>query len=385
MQRLRLILSVRPVPATAAAQLDRANNFNLLRLVLASAVLLTHSYTTVGAPEPLVQLVGLSMGGVAVDGFFVISGFLVTGSLLARQSAPLFFAARFLRIWPALTVSVLACAFIIGPVFTQLPLSTYLADAGTWRFVRDNLTLLTTGQIVNLPGVFGKEATNAPLWTLPFEVRMYLTLGLLWLIAQLAGPARQAGRVCAAILLLALFSLTWRFVLHFSHPSLLYGAAQRLELWFGPDTARFSFMFFGGAAFRVLAGRVTPAAPLFWVAVVALILAGRQGSDTFFAVYSLTLPYIVLYLSRAPAGPLSVWRRVGDYSFGTYIFAFPIQQVVAALVPGLTPWSMTAIAAPLTLAAAFASWTFIEEPSLRLKGAEARRPTTQATDRLSAP
>src|ERR1700733_14431477 len=114
----------------------RNNNFNIVRLIAASMVLVSHSFTlATGNPEtePFANQIGLTLGTVAVHIFFVSSGFLVTGSLLARKSVSEFFLARALRIYPALWVSQVVTFTIVGLWFTSLSASDFFGHWVTWH------------------------------------------------------------------------------------------------------------------------------------------------------------------------------------------------------------------------------------------------------------
>ncbi len=157
----------------------RNNNFNLIRIMAAIAVLITHCFTITmvsDAAEPLRASLGMSLGDIAVDVFFITSGFLVTASLLNRQNCIEFAWARILRIMPALLVMLVLTVFGIGVFFTTLPVSTYLADAQTYQYLLHGATLIR-GVDMTLPGVFESNphhSVNAPLWTLPHEVQLYI-------------------------------------------------------------------------------------------------------------------------------------------------------------------------------------------------------------------
>ena len=125
----------------------RDNNFNLIRIVAALVVLVTHSFALVG------ESIGMTIGLIAVDVFFIVSGFLVTASLLTRQSTIEFLWARALRIFPALLVMLLLTVFVLGPFFTSLPLSSYFSDRTTYDYLLKCSTLFT-GVVYKLPGVF---------------------------------------------------------------------------------------------------------------------------------------------------------------------------------------------------------------------------------------
>jgi peptidoglycan/LPS O-acetylase OafA/YrhL len=119
------------------------NNFNLLRMGAALAVLITHSFALAigtGDAEPLRGSLGMTLGSISVDIFFITSGFLVTGSLLTRQNLIEFIWARVLRIFPALIAMLGLTVFGLGCFFTSLPLSSYLADTKTFAAIQEGLT-----------------------------------------------------------------------------------------------------------------------------------------------------------------------------------------------------------------------------------------------------
>ena len=137
-------------PAMTALRIDqlasgRDNNLNLIRMVAAAAVLVSHAWPIAlgaGTPEPLSQLTGHSLGSLAVYVFFAVSGFLIMASFDRTRDPVAFLAARTLRLFPALFVSLLLVAFVLGPVVTTLPVAEYLAHPQTLAFVPRNMALV---------------------------------------------------------------------------------------------------------------------------------------------------------------------------------------------------------------------------------------------------
>lgn len=336
----------------------RDNNFHLIRAVAALAVLVTHSFAlTVGSvnAEPLYTTYGVTLGTFAVDIFFIVSGLLVTTSLLVRQSLIDFFWARLLRIYPALWVMLLLTVFGLGLWFTRLSASDYLTDRMTWSYLLKCGSLIF-GVSYQLPGVFEHNAfrlaVNGSLWSMPREIQMYAGLVVLWVCCGWAGVHRlQWLKVLAAV------------VLCVSGGNMIRQMFTEVN---GSQLARLTFMFFCGVNFYLHRHLVLMSGRLFVALVVALMLS-LWYREAFLLVYSLSLGYLVLYLAYVPAGRIRRFNRLSDYSYGAYIYAFPVQQSIAALVPDLDVWQMVCLSVTLTLCLAIMSWHYIEKPALNKK------------------
>lgn len=169
----------------------RDNNLNLLRVTAAFLVLASHSFAIVTGDakhEPLRQTYGLTFGSISVDVFFIVSGLLVTQSIIKGGNAVVFARARVLRIWPGLIVSLLLVSYVLGMIVTELPAHDYLLSTVPLRFIIEGLKLSST--LPALPGVFTNnpfgDSINISLWTLPIEVRMYAYLLAAWLVSRIA-------------------------------------------------------------------------------------------------------------------------------------------------------------------------------------------------------
>ncbi|EON18964.1 hypothetical protein ASL20_30810 [Cupriavidus necator] len=335
------------------------NNFNLMRITAALAVLVTHSYSLVSGDvndEPLRRLIGVTPGTIAVDVFFVTSGFLVTKSLLTRGSVLEFLWARFLRIYPALLVMVTLVVFGLGMVFTALPASAYLIDPATRQFLLKTTTLVA-GAVYPLPGVFAinpyPDTVNGSLWTMMYEIRMYFALAAIWVISMVAWHAHQRAFRAAVLVVTAASFLYCVF-------AILGGSAMQ-------KTA-LPLMFFAGASLFILSAHVELSAP-----VAGLLLAAVVGSafvpnhHVFALMYLLAMPYLVLFAAFVQLPALFRYNRLGDFSYGIYIYAFPIQQSIVALFPGISVMMLLLSSGVVTLALAVLSWHLVENRALKLK------------------
>ena len=366
------MISTKPSPRARIYLSDyttgRDNNFTLLRFVAATAVLVSHSFVLTGQVEnePLTARFGLSLGAVAVHVFFVASGFLVTGSLLYRQSLRDFVAARALRIYPGLWVAVLVTIVAVGFAFTARQIGQYMTDRETWRYLARNAVLIRH-PIATLPGAFSdvpyKDAVNGSLWTLPWEIRMYVALAAFWVLAKMlkVNAVRFLSAVCIALASVGTIYVLVLFL-------------QKKD----DVIALMSTMFAVGAALRVLQNRIPVSNRLAMVLCAVLMLAAIFSPFIFGLIYRLAVPYLVVYFAFVPGGFIRHFNALGDYSYGIYIYAFPIQQATAHFLPGIQPYEMMAKSFALTLLFAVGSWHLVESRALGLKDRFMKKQTSSS-------
>jgi len=357
---------IRATTTLSEAAIGRNNNYNLIRMLAAVAVLFSHSFVLATGSrnaEPLRLSLGITWGDMAVDAFFITSGLLVTASLLSRRRVIDFVWARALRIFPALWVMLLLTTLVLGAYFTAESSLDYLRAQRTWHYLVKN-ALLFRGIQDDLPGLFSSNpapyAVNGSLWTLPIELSMYASLLVVWILAQLAGIYR----------LTAFKTATLGITLAAGGIYLFDGFYFQYE----NNWPRLYFMFFSGAVLYVFRDHIRLSREAFWLLSLALGLSALERT-LFFFVFNATSAYLLIYIAYGFEGHLRTYNKVGDYSYGTYIYAFPIQQAVAAAIPGISVFALLIISGSLTLTLAVASWHALESRALRLKGfcAEATR------------
>jgi len=336
---------------------SRDNNFNLIRFIAASLVLYSHSFPLSGIPgEPFLKYLGISGGAIAVDVFFISSGFLIASSFFKRKNIGSFIWSRILRIYPALIIAVLFCIFIVGLFFTKEGWSSYLDNPITHKYFFKNITLFF-GVEYALPSVFNenpyKNAVNGSLWTLPHEVKMYAYLASIGVILSYLKKITGYELIKISFLIIAICSIVIEFLNHFNPPS--QGESFRL----------FS-MFFTGVAFYLWRDNIFMSLKIFTILLTILIVS-LVSNEMFFIVYTILLPYLTLYIAYIPGGRIRSFNKFGDYSYGIYIYAFPVQQAVAAAIPNISLITMVSISFIITFVLSFLSWHFIEKRFLKMK------------------
>jgi peptidoglycan/LPS O-acetylase OafA/YrhL len=337
-------------PTVAAAMQRPYDNFALIRLGLALAVVVSHAFSvTTGmvADEPLAALTGFTLGEHAVNGFFAVSGFLVTMSY-DRRGWRDYVIARALRIAPGLVAATLVVALVFGAALTRLPLWDYWRDPALWRFIAGTLTTFKSNAA--LPGVFADNPFTFPMgtvWTLKYEVLCYfgvLGLGLCGLLRRNAVLILAAGLLCAVAGLDAL------------RPDAPKGMQTALRL---------PLIFCLGGLLYLWRNRVRVSA----LAVVGLagMAAAFSGTFLYHAVLFTAESYAVLWLALAPGLSRPAFDLKHDLSYGTYLYGWPVQQALHQVFPTAAALTLLGPSIGLTLAVAALSWFGIERPALALK------------------
>ncbi len=326
----------------------RDNHFNLIRMIAATGVLVSHAYPISLGPsaqEPLENLLnGNSLGAVCVYVFFAISGFFITKSFDRSPSLGRFLKARVLRLYPALLAVLVLTVLFAGSFLTVVSAEEFWRAAP--EYVIRNLSLVALQY--ELPGVFDANpygpAINGSLWTLFHEVFCYIIVFFGGIVGLLRKP-----KVLAALLFLFL-------ILQYIAPA--FALPGKLLSFL-----RLALPFAVGAAFYVWRDSI-PLRPFIGL-ILVVVTVFSYSTPLFQTVFVVALSYWVFLIGMAKAPLLLAYNRLGDYSYGVYIYAFPFQQLVASW--GVTePTANMALAFPLTLAMAVLSWHVVEKPSLSL-------------------
>jgi peptidoglycan/LPS O-acetylase OafA/YrhL len=327
--------------------------FNTLRIVLSLGIVVFHSFVVSLGPTSRAMTFGgplASLFSGLLPAFFALSGFLVMGSALRSPSLGGFIGLRALRIVPALMTEITISALLLGTALTTMPLDRYFLDHRFFEYFGSLIGRIRTA----LPGVFETNpepgVVNASLWTVRPELGCYVYLAILILIGKIRHP-RFVVAVSAILLLLNVIvdALTG-----------LHGAPTDVL----PDRSLLLSFVAGNVAY--LYRHWLPYDPLLFAGCLVVAFFSL-GIDSLESVSVPVLTYCTVWtgLTPLPAIPLA---RHGDYSYGIYLYGYPVQQSVAYLFPELrTPLLNVVVSLPVILTLAAVSWHLIEKRALRLR------------------
>lgn len=347
---------------------NRDNNLVALRLLMAMVILGSHCFWIArgnGNGDPLFHATrawwggsaGMTFGFVAVSLFFVLSGFLITHSFVRSRDLASFAAKRVARIYPPFILAAIVAVLVVGPLAGQM-----LSLERLPGFVRDVALL----QCYTIAGIFPNNplpgALNGSLWSIKYEFVCYgliAGLGLLGLLERRRAILGLLGVVAATYA----FQLAGGFdrlgvSLHWSRP--MTWAFGELDHW--PRVLTYHLT---GMAMYLYRDRLAHSGKLAIAAVVLMIGLGLIGRTPLLVALPLLAGYIGLYagLSTISRGFTKRFDKL-DLSYGLYLYAFPIQQLLTQHVGGVAgnPLLMFALALPITIAVAMLSARFVEGP-----------------------
>ena len=331
------------------------NNLNAIRLLLALGVMVSHTFplslglSEGSLQEPVSRMTSkqFTLGEIAVNLFFLISGMLVTASWLRVGRMDDYLWRRVLRIFPG---------FVAAVVFTCL-LSIALCPEFRASVLGRSWIRLLAADLVGLsdaslrhPSIFGENPfpgiANGSLWTIAKEFQCYVLVAVF-----------------------GLFALFQRRILILIGTLVVWGAMAKFALGGGETTwldRRLLTYFLFGVCVWLWRDRI-PISSIAAFACLILLAVSSQWSPWLVVLFPMLGGYLTVWLAFGPAWRVFRWTDNHDLSYGVYLYAFPIQQAVA-MIPGLrSPWLALLFSIPVTLVLAAGSWTLVERPFLRLK------------------
>lgn len=316
----------------------RQNNFDIVRLVLAVAVFFSHSFPIAAKPS-LYNISVWSNAAIAVQCFFVVSGFLIFSSYHQSASLSDYIRKRACRIFPAYFAVVIICA-LGGSLFSSLPLQDYFGrELSTYLIT--NLTFLNYLH-PTLPGVFDSNpipVINGALWTIKVELMFYVSVPLISVLFKYAPKY-----VVLAVLYVA--GLVFRKLCEATgHVSLAVQLPGQLQYFMSG-----ALLYFYNARFKEYANRLI--VPAILIAALEIYLGTR-------VLFPLCLAFITIYLALC-APVFNRFRPRWDLSYGFYLWHFPLLQVVTFMGWFRSPALGLLASGAITGLASVISWTALE-------------------------
>jgi peptidoglycan/LPS O-acetylase OafA/YrhL len=362
--------------------LEHHNNFHLVRLLAALTVHFNHAYPLGGFLEAKWKI----NGSLAVHVFFTISGFLIFQSWCNSPNLKVFMEKRARRLLPGLWGVILFSGLLLGPCLTTLPLKGYFKALKLGNF----LGKFCVPRLIRLPGLFTSNPFGSPvngsLWTLPYEMCLYCCIGFLGKIFERLWGLKQAS----SGFLQKISSLQKLWTKGFSSVALLWLIGSILiTLKLSSSSAEWKFL-------GLSVSRLCKTGSFFWMGVLygQWHLKNPKAFSQFFTIPGvifsffvlyygdfcpdyilygtlyICLPYLVLAFCLSDSVlkkcKLSFFEK-NDFSYGIYIYSFPIQQTFSALGYNKKLWLYNLLSCTTTFILAMISWFYIEKPFLRRK------------------
>lgn len=351
---METITGSQTVAAVMRAGKGHTTGFDYLRIGLALGVVWVHCISIADfADRGLVWRSIFTPAFIAIlPSFFALSGFLVSGSLL-RNSIPQFVALRVLRIFPALAVEVLLSAFVLGTLFTTLPLGEYFRHPEFQSYLLNMLGIIH----YTLPGVFEGKILNAQLWTIPAELECYILLVAVGLIGLVRRKGLFLALTCAACVAMTILAVRTSAITpenNLPGRVLVFAFAYGCLIYYFRETLPFNRWLFAGS-------------------LLLSYLLFSFPNLSYLATGPIAYATVYIGLQRWPRIPL------GDLSYGLYLFHFPVARTIDELTGTTQAWPILFVETVLVTAIfAAGSWTLIEKPLL-----ERKKPVLAAIDRLT--
>lgn len=326
--------------------------FDWVRIGLSLMVVLLHSFHTSYGYRPNQSIADTPAGplfGAILPMFFSLSGFLVAGSALRIRSLKIFLCFRALRIIPALAVEVTLSALILGALLTEFSWSEYFTDRQFFAYFGNIVGLVQ----FHLPGVFLDNPrpgiVNQNLFTLHPEIISYGVMSMLMLTYLIYNK-----RFLTIIWIIATIFLY--FV------NLKYGIFEHHGTYPGRSLI---YIFFTGVVAFHWRDKVQINKNYFCFSLLLIYVFYKY--EISFIIIQFPIIYAMLWLGMQNF-PRVDFIQSGDYSYGIYLYAYPIQQTLASQFLWSREWYINfLISVPIAFGVAMVSWHIVERPALRLK------------------
>ena len=334
------------------------NNYDFLRLFAALSITFFHSFALLDQLklEPLFRLTNgrINFSFIGLNIFFCISGYLIAKSATTSPTVVNYLWKRLLRIQPLLILTCLLTVFLLGPIFTKLTIPDFFLNTNTWTYFRNIFPVF--GIQFSLPGVFlrniGESGVNGSLWTLIVEERLYLLMTFLFLFKK-----QNSWYITFYVLFINAIYLYNHF----------FYSGELIPLM---DTSAFyySLVFLNSAVLFILKLDLSKSVyPIILLSSIVTLLGIIFQNSNFLFLFS--FPFLINGIAQIK-GIINNAGKYGDFTYGIYVFSFPIQQMLISKGIGISnPYLLFIISSAIVIPMAIASWNLLEKKFLRMKRA----------------
>jgi peptidoglycan/LPS O-acetylase OafA/YrhL len=347
-----LIQQAEPGTGTSQDAAEPSNSFTLLRLLLASMVIVAHAaeLSDGNRSREIFHRLGaqISAGDFAVEAFFVVSGCLILESWSRQPKFSAYLMKRILRIVPAFLAAYLISVFLVGwlgggpAYFAEL-----FRPSGLLQLL-PGLVLLTYPHTPPVFAGFPYPMVNGALWTITYEFRCYL------LIPVLAALGLYSRRL--------LFATGWLAVVLGAG----WYSATHLQDAMSPGLLHFAPFFLAGNCAYLYRDRIRWNRTLGGVSMVAAVLSMGSLAASMF-VLPIAGSYAILWLALSKWSPLCHFSPTSDISYGVYLYGWPTQKLLLWYFPSLPLGLQMLATLGISMLLGWASWNLIEKRCLAFK------------------
>ena len=333
------------------------NNFNFLRLLLTILVLLSHSPEIIDGDRRREILTNIfhtiSFGELAVDGFFLLSGYLILQSWQRTPKLITFLKKRVLRIYPGFIFATLICAFLVAPIGTSS--LNYFDEFDTIKFLKGMLIL----DLPAVPPVFTNQHypyVNVSMWTISYEFRCYLLVAIFGIISAI--ERSKAWLILAALLVSIGTGPSLSTKIYFHSFSYVFGDPK--------DLLRFLSFFCAGGSFYLFREQIYYSKTRIYIAI-PIVIFSLFDSHLLNIILPTVGAYIFFWFSFLNLPMLQKFGLYSDISYGAYLYGWPSQKLLFWYFPQISPWLLFILACGISCVCGFLSWHLVEKPFLRMK------------------
>lgn len=343
----------------------RKNNFDFLRLLFASFVIITHSFVLLGLEsfEPLSNLTQgqINFSFIGLRGFFIISGFLIYKSLESSFNMQDYIWKRVLRVFPALIFLGIITSFLIAPLLSKVSFVEYFSNKNIYLFLITSVSLFIKNDIKCLPGLFINNPynceVNGSLWTITYEFCFYLLLLILLLFPK--------NNIRKLLLLLALLGI-YLFKILYVEKYFKYEYYIKFTSIGMKSASDFGCYFIIGSLLAIF--KYDSISPKWhkYILVFCSIIFILLILLNLFKFFPIVLIPILLSIGLLKFNIFGFLEKIGDISYGTYLYGFLVQQIIISLF-NLNIYLLIILTLLISWILGFLSWNYLEKPCLVYK------------------